>query len=189
MASTSPAWASLVTRRTPASPRATRSAKKVFQACLVSPVATLSPRTSRCPSALTPVAMSTAALTTRPPSRTFIVNASAATNVNGPRGLLEGAVAEVLDDLVQIGRHPRDLGLGQRVDPELAHELVHPSGGHAGEVAVGDHGDQRRLRPLAALEEPLGKVAPAAQLRDGDIDCPDAGVQVPVAIPVALRRA
>ena len=65
-------------------PRATRSAKKVFHAAPVSLVATLSPRISRCPSALTPVATSTTAFTTRPFSRTFIVNASAATKVNGP---------------------------------------------------------------------------------------------------------
>ncbi len=42
------------------------------------------PRTSRCPSPLTPVASRTTALITRPPSRTFIVSASAETNVNGP---------------------------------------------------------------------------------------------------------
>ena len=42
------------------------------------------PRTSRWPSTLIPVATNTTALTTRPFSRTFIVNASAATNVNGP---------------------------------------------------------------------------------------------------------
>ena len=47
-------------------------------------VATRRPRTSRCPSALTPVAVRTTALTTRPPSRTFRVRASAATKMKGP---------------------------------------------------------------------------------------------------------
>jgi hypothetical protein len=42
------------------------------------------PRISRRPSALTPVAIRTWVLTTRPPSRTFIVSASAARNVEGP---------------------------------------------------------------------------------------------------------
>lgn len=84
MASLSPGWASEVTSRTPARPRATKSAKNSFHAAPVSLVATRRPNTSRWPSPLTPVAMSTTALTTRPPSRTFIVNASAATNVNGP---------------------------------------------------------------------------------------------------------
>ena len=60
------------------------SAKYVFHACLVSLVATLTPRTSRCPSAFTPVATSTWTGTTRPPSRTFKTRASAATKVNGP---------------------------------------------------------------------------------------------------------
>ena len=68
----------------PDRPRATRSAKNVCQAGPVSEVATLIPRTSRWPSTLIPVATNTTALTTRPFSRTFMVNASAATKVNGP---------------------------------------------------------------------------------------------------------
>src|SRR5699024_3545785 len=73
-----------VTRRTPPRPRATRLAKKLLQAAPVSLVATRMPSTSRWPSPLTPVASRTTALMTRPPSQTFIVNASAETNVNGP---------------------------------------------------------------------------------------------------------
>ena len=42
------------------------------------------PSTSRYPSLFTPVATMTATFTTRPPSRTFMVRASAATNVYGP---------------------------------------------------------------------------------------------------------
>ncbi len=48
---------------------------------LATPVANCTPRISRCPSLLTPVATMTETLRTRPPSRTFIVNASAATKV------------------------------------------------------------------------------------------------------------
>lgn len=88
IASTSPAWASEVTSTTPSGPlvrpRATRSAKNAFHAAAVSQVATLTPSTSRWPSAFTPVATSTTALTTRSLSRTFIVSACAAMNVNGP---------------------------------------------------------------------------------------------------------
>ena len=62
------------------------------------------PRTSRCPSALTPVAVRTTALTTRPPSRTFIVRASAATKMKGA-GVAQGTVAEGGDVLVELGRH------------------------------------------------------------------------------------
>jgi hypothetical protein len=55
--------------------------KEVFQSAPDSAVEVAMPRISRNPSALTPVATITAILMTRPPSRTFIVNASAATNV------------------------------------------------------------------------------------------------------------
>src|SRR5207248_9937048 len=55
--------------------------------------ATSRPRTSRCPSALTPTAISACTLTVRPASRTLMVSASAHTNVYGPasRGLLRNA--------------------------------------------------------------------------------------------------
>ena len=72
----------------------------MFHACRVSLVATLIPRTSRWPSAFTPVATSTAAFTTRPSSRTFIVNASAATNVNGP----ESASGRVRNAVTWVSR-------------------------------------------------------------------------------------
>jgi hypothetical protein len=51
------------------------------------------PRTSRCPSAFTPVATIAWMLTTRPPSRTLSTRASAATNVYGPasRGRVRNA--------------------------------------------------------------------------------------------------
>jgi hypothetical protein len=70
--------------RPPFRPRATRSLKKLFQPAPDSVVLVATPRISRNPSALTPVATMTAILITRPPSRTFIVSASAATNVYGP---------------------------------------------------------------------------------------------------------
>ncbi len=103
--------------------------------------------------------------------------------------LSQRAVAEVLDDLVQVTRHPRHLGLRQRVDPQLTHEFVHAASGHASEVAVRDHRDQGGLGTLAAFKEPLGEVGPAAQLRDRDVHGPDAGIEVAVAVAVALRRA
>ena len=98
-------------------------------------------------------------------------------------------MAELLDVLVELGGHPRDLRLRQRVDAEGLDQLVHPPGGDAGEVAVRDHGDQRGLGPLAALEQPLGEVGALAQLRDRDVDRADPGVQVAVPVAVALRGA
>ncbi|VOI55323.1 Uncharacterised protein [Streptococcus pneumoniae] len=64
----------------------------------------------------------------------------------------ERAVAEGLDLLVELGGHPGDLGLGQGVDAQSLDQLVHPSGRDPGEVAVSDHGDQRRLRSLPAFK-------------------------------------
>ncbi len=84
MASTRPACASEVTKATPDRPRATRSRKNANQDAQVSAVATCRPMTSRYPSLLMPVATRVDTFTTRPPSRTFIVKASAATNVCGP---------------------------------------------------------------------------------------------------------
>lgn len=78
------AWASEVTNLTPLSPRAHRSRKNASQPAWVLLVAICTPITSRCPWALTPVATITEASMTRPPSCTFIVNASAASNVYGP---------------------------------------------------------------------------------------------------------
>ena len=98
-------------------------------------------------------------------------------------------VAELLHDLVQISGHPRDLRLAQPVDPQGFHELVHAAGADPGEVAVSDDGDQRRLRALAALEQPFGEVGPGPQLRDRHVDRADTRVEVTVAVPVALRGA
>ena len=104
-------------------------------------------------------------------------------------GGVEGPVAELLDVLVEVGGHPRHLGLRQRVDAQGLDQLVHPPGGHPGEVAVRDDGDQRGLGALAALEQPLGEVGALAQLGDRDVDGADPGVQVAVAVAVALRCA
>lgn len=68
----------------PDRPHATRSVKKLFHAAPVSAVATRKPRNSRRPSVFTPVAISTTAPMTRPPSPAFMVRALPATNVNGP---------------------------------------------------------------------------------------------------------
>jgi len=89
--------------------------------------------------------------------------------------------------LVELGGHSRDLRLRQRVDAEGLDQLVHPPRGHPGEVAVGDHGDQRGLCALAALEQPFGEVGALAEFGDRHIDRADPGVEVAVAVAVALR--
>ena len=72
----SPSWASLVTSRTPDSPRVTKPRRNPVQLAPSSALPSSSPSSSRCPSALQAVATSTAVLQTRPPSRTFIDSAS-----------------------------------------------------------------------------------------------------------------
>ena len=73
-------------------------------------------------------------------------------------GIPERTVAELVDVLVEIRGHAGHLRFGQRVDAERLDQLVHPAGGDAGEVAVGDDGDQRGLGALAALEQPFREV-------------------------------
>src|SRR5699024_5522199 len=105
----------------------------------------------------------------------------------GP-GLVQGAVAELLDVLVQRLRHPADLRLRERVDAQGLHQLVHAAGGDTGEVAVRDDRDQRGFGAFAPLEQPLGKVGARAELGDRDVDRADPCVEVAMAVAVALRR-
>ena len=76
MAAFRPLWSSEVTRDTPERPRATRLRKNAVQPAPSSVVMTSKPSDSRRPSLFTPVAMTTATFTTRPPSLTFWVRAS-----------------------------------------------------------------------------------------------------------------
>ena len=101
-------------------------------------------------------------------------------------GLVQGAVAELFDVLVQRRRHPADLRLREAVDAEGLDELVHAAGGDTGEVAVRDDCDQSRFGAFAPLEQPLGEVGAGAELGDGDVDRADAGVEVAVTVAVAL---
>ena len=74
------------------------------------------------------------------------------------------------------------------MDPEGLDQLVHPAGRDPGEVAVRDHRDQCGLCAFAALQQPFREVGAGAKLRDGDVDRPDPGVEIAVAVPVALRE-
>lgn len=72
MASVRPWWASLITRDTPVSLRATRPRKNAFHQAPSSVVITSRPSTSRCPSPLTPTATTQATLTIRPASTRWV---------------------------------------------------------------------------------------------------------------------
>ncbi len=65
MAALRPAWASEMTSWVPVSPRAFSERRKAVQKAPSSLSPTANPSTSRCPSAATPVAMTTAWETTR----------------------------------------------------------------------------------------------------------------------------
>jgi hypothetical protein len=101
--------------------------------------------------------------------------------------------AEVLHDLIEALRPPRDLALAHPLHAELLHQLLHPPRRDAGEVGVRDHRHERLLGPPPRLQQPVGEVAALAQLRDGELD--RAYPRVPVALAVAvtaidpLRRA
>lgn len=181
MASTRPAWASEMTSWTPDRPRAISERRKASQPAPSSAVATSMPRISRCPSALTPTAMSAWTLMIRPPSRTFWVSAPTQTNAYGPasRGRLRKAAT-------CSSSHRADLGLGQLGDAEGLGELLDPAGGDAEEVGGGDYRDQGLLGPAASFQQPVREVAALPQLGDCELDGPGAGVPLARAIAVAM---
>ena len=172
IASTRPGCASELTSLTPARPRATRPRTKASQAAPSSAVTTSRPSDSRKPSALTPTAWTTQTLTVRPPSRHFTTSASRVTYAYGRA--VERAGAEVLDDLIEALRQPRDLALRHPLDAELLHELLDTAGGDAGEVGVGDHRHERLLGPPPRLQQPVGEVRALAQLGHRELDRTDA---------------
>ena len=108
------------------------------------------------------------------------------------RGAVERPGAEVLDDLIERLRQPRDLALRHPFDAELLHQLLDPAGGHAGQVGVGDHRHERLLRAPAGPQQPVREVRALPELRHCELDRADARVPVAFAVAVApvapLRR-
>ena len=88
----------------------------------------------------------------------------------GIGAIVEGPGAEGGDLLVEAPRHLRDLALGDALDAEGLHEAIDTARRDAAHVALGDHGDEGALGTPAALEQPVGEVAAAAQFgyRQGD---------------------
>jgi hypothetical protein len=85
---------------------------------------------------------------------------------------------------VELGGHPADRALRERLDAEGLHQPLDTSGAHAAHVALGHHCDQRPLRTPAGLEQPARVVAALPQLRDRQIDRTHPRVQL--AGPVAV---
>lgn len=65
---------------------------------------------------------------------------------------------ELGEVLNKICRHSGEVRLGEGVNNEGLHELVHSAGRNAGELAVGDDGGRGGLRPRPALGEPPRKI-------------------------------
>jgi hypothetical protein len=134
------------------------------------------------PSALTPVATSTWVLTTRPASRTFIVNAFAARNVYGP-GPEAGCGS------------PRRARRAPWPSPRPATSTAwfcrgsrraSQSAGSKPRAGAGRH--HRGQRPLcspAALEKPVREVGPLTQFGDRDFHRAGPGVEVPGPVAIA----
>jgi hypothetical protein len=100
-------------------------------------------------------------------------------------GVLQAAGAELFDVFVQVLGHHRHLRLGQAGDTQGGHQLVHPPGRDAQEVAGRHHRGQCTLGSLAALKQPLGEVGALPQLGDRDVEGPGASVEIAVAVAVA----
>ncbi len=101
----------------------------------------------------------------------------------GVGALIEGAVPELGHLLVEVLRELGDLGLAHPLDPHRAHEVVDAPGGHALDVGLADHRDERLLGAPAWFEE-ARQVGTFAQLRHLEAD--RAGPGVPAAHPVAV---
>jgi hypothetical protein len=109
------------------------------------------------------------------------------------RRAVERPGTEVLNDLVEALRQPRDLALRHPLDPELLHQLLDPPGRDTGQVGIRDHRHERLLRPAPRLQQPVREVRTLAQLRQRELDRADPCVPVALAVAVAavdpLRRA
>src|SRR5215218_6158481 len=179
IAAFSPACASEIASCTPTRPRLTRSLRKSVQNASVSDSPTSRPRISRRPVSCTPCAITSALLTTRPPSRTFSTLASrkqigvSALKRPGP---------ERLHVLVERLADPADLALGY-AQPQALDELVDPPRRHPAHVRLLDHAEQRLLRAPARLQE-RREVGPAAQL--GDLQLDRARPRLPLARPITV---
>ena len=90
-----------------------------------------------------------------------------------------------LDDRVEIRADPRDFRLRQPVEAQRLHEIVHLPRRHPVDVGFLHHRQQRLLGPAARLQQ-RREVGPRPDLRDRQVDGPDAGVPRadPRAIPV-----
>jgi hypothetical protein len=85
--------------------------------------------------------------------------------------------------VVELSTDPRDLRLGDPLQPHRTGHIVHPAGRHPLHVALGDHRGQRPLGPPARLQQ-RREVAPLPQLGDRQLN--RAHTRVPLARPIPV---
>ena len=95
----------------------------------------------------------------------------------------EKGIHPVVDVLAQLAHR----ALADPGQPHGLHQVIDTPGGHAADPGLLDDGHQGLLRGLAGLQE-RREVAALPQLGDPQLQGPQARVQRPVTVAVAIRR-
>ena len=95
------------------------------------------------------------------------------------------AFLQVGDRLVQRRAYPRHLAGAHAVYAHDLRNALQLPGGHAVGRHLGHRGDDRAVHARVPLDEVLGEVAAGARLRDPEVDGPDAGDELALAVAVA----
>ena len=107
----------------------------------------------------------------------------------GELHVVEGAVSELLELLVEPRKDPAHLGLGDpRGHPEGLHQLVDPPRRDPLDVGLHDHGEQGPVDAPAALKE-AWEEASRPELRDPELHVPGRGGQQAPPVAVSLGGA
>ena len=154
-----------MTSCTPARPRFFRPVRNARQNISSSLSPTSRPRISRRPSAVTPVATTTALDTTWPRCGAHVQVGRVQVDV-GERGVVQGAGAERADHLIEPGADPGHLGLGDPGSPPRATTRSSTrAGGDPVDVGLHHHRVQGLVDPPPRLQDGREERA-LAQLRD-----------------------
>jgi len=107
----------------------------------------------------------------------------------GEGGMVQPAGPERLDDLVQAGTDPGDLGLGDaRIDAQRGDQVVDRPGRHPLDIGLHHHRVQGLIDPAPRLQD-AGEERPLPQLRDRQLHITGLRGQQPRPRPIALGRA
>ncbi|OCQ85388.1 hypothetical protein A4260_11025 [Streptococcus pneumoniae] len=104
----------------------------------------------------------------------------------GIRAGIERAGPKRLYGFVELFGHDRHLRLGKLCHTKCFDQALHPASGYSQQVAGRHHAGQCAFSSLAALQQPVREIAALAQLGDRDVDGCGTGVEITVAVAVAL---